>query len=73
MATPKKPTTTGTPFGQAQPKPVSTQTINLYGSPASIAAAAKPAPVVTPKSTPKPVVKPTTTPAPAMGAVGSPY
>lgn len=49
----KKPTTTttGTPFGQAQTpaKPVSTQTINLYGSPASIAAAAKPAPVVTPK------------------------
>ena len=48
-----KPTNTGTPFGQAQ-KPTTTQTLNLYGSPASIAAAKtiKPAPVPTPpKST----------------------
>ena len=48
-----KPTSTGTPFGQAQ-KPASTQTLNLYGSPASIAAArvSKPASVPTPpKST----------------------
>jgi len=48
------PAATGTPFGQAQ-KPASTQTLNLYGSPASIAAAkaSKPAPVPTPpKSTP---------------------
>ncbi len=47
------PAATGTPFGQAQ-KPATTQTLNLYGSPASIAAAkaSKPAPVPTPpKST----------------------
>lgn len=52
-------TATGTPFGQAQ-KPVSTQTLNLYGSPASIAAAQAAKQVVTQK----PVVtkKPTQTP-----------
>jgi len=42
------PAATGTPFGQAQ-KPSTTQTLNLYGSPASIAAAKtfKPAEVPT--------------------------
>ncbi len=42
------PAATGTPFGQAQ-KPATTQTLNLYGSPASIAAAkaSKPAQVPT--------------------------
>jgi hypothetical protein len=42
------PAATGTPFGQAQ-KPATTQTLNLYGSPASIAAAKtiKPAEVPT--------------------------
>lgn len=41
------PAATGTPFGQAQ-KPATTQTLNLYGSPASIAAAKTSKPVEVP-------------------------
>jgi hypothetical protein len=53
MATPKKPTTANQREDRVTAKPTApTQTINLYGSPASIAAA-KPAPVVTPKSSTK--------------------
>ena len=51
MATPKKPTTANQREDRVTAKPTApTQTINLYGSPASIAAT-KPAPVVTPKKT----------------------
>ena len=53
MATPKKPTTANQREDRVTAKPTApTQTINLYGSPASIAAA-KSAPVVTPKSNTK--------------------
>jgi hypothetical protein len=53
MATPKKPTTANQREDRVTAKPTApTQTINLYGSPASIAAA-KSAPVVTPKSSTK--------------------
>ncbi len=52
MATPKKPTTANQREDRVTAKPTApTQTINLYGSPASIAAAKS---VVTPKSSTKP-------------------
>lgn len=77
MATPKKTTTANQREDRVTAKPaVSTQTINLYGSPASIAAAK---PVVTPKTEKKPVKKipspyDTTGPFNEYGGVGTtPY
>ena len=74
MATPKKTTTANQREDRVTAKPaVSTQTINLYGSPASIAAAK---PVVTPKTEKKPVKKEpspyvTTGPFNPQGGVGT--